>query len=495
MKHSISRKIFMIVSGMIISVILLYLLINSLAVESYYISTKQETLKSVYNYINNQYNKNIDFQDMELELDRIDANKNVNIVIYDSSNNEIYISGKNFIKPYYSSETIEINKNTEVLMPNYTFKKKICSCEDYEISLHSDKKLKSDFIILSGKLDNGYYVIIRMSVESIQESVRIYNKLLIMISFVTIILSAIITYIFSKRFTKPILELSEIAQSMSNLDFSKKYNVKTNDEIGNLGKSINALSDKLETTINKLKKSNSELERDIEEKSKIDEMRKQFISDVSHELKTPIALIQGYAEGLQENVVKDEESKQYYCSIILDEAEKMNKLVMQLLTLSKLEYGNEEVRKQEFNLTKLIDDILKKFSVILSEKQINVDFTTKDNIYVNADEFMIDQVVSNYLNNAVNHIAGDRKIVIELSKNENKVRVTVFNTGENIPEEELYKIWNRFYKADKSRNRESGGTGIGLSLVKAIISKHDNKYGIENRENGVAFWFELDVAE
>ena len=495
MKHSISRKIFMIVSGMIISVILLYLLINSLAVESYYISTKQETLKSVYNYINSQYNKNIDFKDMELELDRIDANKNVNIVIYDSSNNEIYISGKNFIKPYYSSETIEIDKNTEALMLNYTFKKKICSCENYEISLHSDKKLKSDFIILSGKLDNGYYVIIRMSVESIQESVRIYNRLLIMISFVTVILSAIITYILSKRFTKPILELSEIAQSMSNLDFSKKYNAKTNDEIGTLGKSINSLSGKLETTINKLKKSNSELERDIEEKSKIDEMRKQFISDVSHELKTPIALIQGYAEGLQENVVKDEESKQYYCSIILDEAEKMNKLVMQLLTLSKLEYGNEEVRKQEFNLTKLIDDILKKFSVILSEKQINVDFTTKNNIYVNADEFMIDQVVSNYLNNAVNHISGDRKIDIELLRNENKVRVTVFNTGENIPEEELYKIWNRFYKADKSRNREAGGTGIGLSLVKAIISKHDNKYGVENRENGVAFWFELDVAE
>lgn len=255
------------------------------------------------------------------------------------------------------------------------------------------------------------------------------------------------------------------------------------------------MSDKLEITIKQLRDNNIELEKDIEEKSKIDEMRKQFISDVSHELKTPIALIQGYAEGLIENVNDDEESRKFYAEVILDESNKMDALVKQLLELMKLEYGKRDFNNDNFDVVELINEVIRKCKVMIDEKKINIKFEIKEPIMVYADEFYIEQVVTNYFTNAIKHamdVDGNKEIEIKVEKKENKVRISVFNTGENIPEEHIQKIWGRFYKEDTSRNRANGGTGIGLALVKAIMNNYQNNYGVINRENGVEFYFELD---
>jgi len=282
---------------------------------------------------------------------------------------------------------------------------------------------------------------------------------------------------------------------MSKLDFSKKYQITdADDEINNLGKSINLMSDKLESTIKQLRETNKELEKDIEEKSQIDEMRKQFISDVSHELKTPIALIQGYSEGLIENVNTDEESRKFYAEVILDEAEKMDALVKQLLELMKLEYGKRKFNNTEFDIVELIKEVIRRCDVMIKEKEIDVELNEIKPVYITADSFYIDQVVTNYITNAIKHaekVNGEKKIIINIDeKNNDKVRVRVFNTGEKIPEIELDRIWKRFYKVDSSRNRENGGTGIGLALVKAIMNNYHNDYGIQNKEDGVEFYFE-----
>ena len=260
---------------------------------------------------------------------------------------------------------------------------------------------------------------------------------------------------------------------------------------------MNTVSDKLEITIKQLKDTNIELEKDIEQKSKIDEMRKQFISDVSHELKTPIAIIQGYAEGLKENVNTDEESRNYYAEVILDEAGKMDKLVKQLLELMKLEYGKREFNNQKFNIVELIHEVIRKSNVMYEEQNIKVEVEGEDPTYVFADDFYIEQIVTNYFTNAIKHVKevqGEKKIkfTIRLNEQTNKVRISVHNTGENINEEDLNRIWNRFYKVDSSRNRTDGGSGIGLSLVKAIMMNYGNSYGAFNTENGVEFYFELD---
>lgn len=207
-----------------------------------------------------------------------------------------------------------------------------------------DVKTGISYELLSSQLDNGYLLYIRIPLTSIEESVKISNNFLYLMAGFTILISAVIVSFVTRKFADPILELNNIAKKMANLDFSHKYRITdAEDEINNLGKSINVMSDKLERTIKQLRRTNIELEKDIEEKSKIDEMRKSFISDVSHELKTPIALIQGYSEGLLENVNTDEESRRFYAEVILDETNKMDKLVKQLLELMTIEYGKENL--------------------------------------------------------------------------------------------------------------------------------------------------------
>ena len=227
-------------------------------------------------------------------------------------------------------------------------------------------------------------------------------------------------------------------------------------------------------------------------------MRKQFISDVSHELKTPIALIQGYSEGLLENVNSDEESRRFYAEVILDETNKMDKLVKQLLELMKLEYGKREFNNKEFDINELISEVIRRCKVMAEENNITVEFQPKESLNVFADDFYIEQVITNYFTNAIKNakkINNEKKVCIttNIDKKLNKARISVFNTGENIPDEDLDRIWGRFYKVDTSRNRNSGGSGIGLSLVKAIMSNYENNFGVINRENGVEFYFDIDL--
>ena len=312
-----------------------------------------------------------------------------------------------------------------------------------------------------------------------------------------IIIAAIIASVIANKFTKPILQLNKITKKMANLDFSSRYRISdTEDEINMLGRNINEMSDKLEVTIKQLRQNNTELEQDIEEKSKIDEMRRQFISDVSHELKTPIALIQGYAEGLIENVNSDEESRKFYAEVILDESNKMDEMVKRLLELMKLEYQERKFNDTNFDLTELIKEELRRQTVVIKERNINVEFDDSKKVMICADQEYIEQVVNNYLTNAIKHADeknGNKKIIIRTEEtDENKIRLFVYNTGEKIPEEYIKKIWGRFYKVDSSRNRNQGGTGIGLALVKAIMNNYNNKYGVRNFEDGVEFYCDLN---
>ena len=279
---------------------------------------------------------------------------------------------------------------------------------------------------------------------------------------------------------------------MSDLDFEAKYESKVGNEIDVLGDNFNRMSSQLETTISELKSANNELQRDIEDKIKIDKMRKEFLDNVSHELKTPIALIQGYAEGLKENISDDPESREFYCDVIMDEASKMNKLVKNLLTLNQLESGKDAVVMERFDIVSLIRGVLQTMNIMIGQKEANVIFEAEKPVYVWADEFKIEEVVTNYVSNALNHLDGEKEIEIKLQDEDNRVKISVFNTGTPIPEADVPNLWNKFYKVDKARTREYGGSGIGLSIVKAIMESMNQEYGVQNFDNGVEFWFTLD---
>ena len=486
---SVRFKLFFTMCVVILVIILSLVLINSIVLENFYIYFKTATIKQVYQKVNDYYNTENTNVDLETELKKIAYKNNFDILIKTDTNLIIFTSDREFLSSTYILKDINEIKSKNIEENETKINVKVTTDEVNNVS----------YMFLTGILDNGYVLYIRMPISPIEESVKISNTVLLMIGGITLVVAGIIASFISRKFTNPILQLNDIANKMAKLDFSKKYRITdTEDEINELGRSINTMSDKLEATIKELQKNNIELEKDIEEKSKIDEMRKQFISDVSHELKTPIALIQGYAEGLIENVNSDEESRKFYAEVILDETNKMDKLVKQLLELMKLEYGKREFDNEKFNINELINEVLRKCSVMINEKNIKVYFENKEPIYVYADEFYMDQIITNYLTNAIKHaeeVEKENKIEIKVEKVSNKIRVSVFNTGENIPEEDLQRIWGRFYKLDSSRNRQDGGSGIGLALVKAIMNNYQNEYGVENKKNGVEFYFDMDISD
>ena len=496
MKASLGIKLFITVCLMFIFLILIVLFLNTTLLEKYYRQQKSQSLVNVFNEATSYFSdRTIDStSDFILELQRIDTTKNIEVVVCDLDDNVLLFSSNNFLKNGLFVPRITGDGETE-----FSLDYMLNSLSDdvpYLIKSSNDRRFSSEFITLYGRLKSGYFIILRTPLESIRESVSISNRFLLLVGLFCTFLTSAITYFVSMTFTKPIRELCDIAERMSDLDFSKKYTVETDDEIGKLGMSINKLSASLEKTIKSLKETNMELEKDVEETSKISEMRNQFISDVSHELKTPIALIQGYAEGLNDGIVEDEESKKHYIEVILDEANKMSNLTKDLLDLSRLEYGKEELKYEVFNITELAQNTMKKNELLFNEKEIKYELISEKDCKVKADHTRIEQVLTNYISNAIKNISGEKRIVCTIKETENgKIHVSVINTGNHIDEEDIPRLWTRFYKVDTSRNRSAGGTGIGLSLVKAIMVQHHNDYGVKNVENGVEFWFELDRSE
>jgi signal transduction histidine kinase len=517
MKKSLRRRIYFILTGSIIAIIIFYWALNSLILEDYYISKKKHTLVAAYMIINKSYNENV--EDMTLEFEKIDKNKNVDIGVRTREKQYVYSSngqpqpgikdppippGTEAVPPPTSSNAKE-EKNSgkadkdkfDGIAMNFfrmETQELLEKNDNYSIEKVYDDRLKSSYIFLTAQLDNGYYLFLRTPLESINESVNISNQFLIISGVLVSLISAIIMYIISRNITKPIMDLSSIAQSMANFDFTKKYTMKTEDEIDVLGESINTLSEQLEQKISELKLANIELRRDLDQKLKIDEMRKDFLSNVSHELKTPIALIQGYAEGLQDNIITDDESRKYYLEVIMDEADKMNIMVRKLLTLNQLEFGKDVISVRRFDIVDMIKCLLNKSEILTASKDITLSLNSPEKLYVWADEFMIEEVFMNYITNALNHIAGEKAIDINVEENGEIARISVSNTGSHIPEDELDKVWISFYKVDKARTREYGGSGIGLSVVKAAMDLHKQKYGGYNTEEGITFWFELDCS-
>ena len=372
----------------------------------------------------------------------------------------------------------------------------LLSTDSYTLQKVYDSRLKDDYLELWGTTESGYTVLLRTPIQGIKDNVAISSQLITYVGLGILICGIILAYLMSGYITKPIKQLSHLSERMSEMDFEAKYEGNAKDELGILGNSMNELSDKLQENISQLKTANLELQRDIDKKEKIEEMRTDFLSNVSHELKTPIALIQGYAEGLKDGITEDPESMEFYCDVIIDEANKMNNMVKKLLTLNQIEFGDSDLTMERFNLGELINSVVNANELRANQKDTHIVFDAseedKKHCYVWADEIKVEEVVTNYLSNAINHTDSKKNITVRMEKNDDDVKVIVYNSGNNIPEADLEHIWDKFYKVDKARTREYGGNGIGLSIVKAIMNSLGKKCGCENVSDGVEFWFTLD---
>lgn len=483
MKKSIKKQFACIFIGLMAATIILCWILNTVFLQSYYITDKEKALLNAYERLNES--SDLQGEAFEIEFETICSTSNIDALIVDGN-------GKQSISTVYDSRGLMaqlfeylINKNTRGI--------DILKKEDsYTLQRVRDNRIASDFLEIWGYLGEGRVFIMRTPIESIKESVGIANRFLAYVGIVAIIISGCLIWLVSKKVTEPILELADISERMSELDFTVKYEVNGENEVALLGENINKLSSTLEKTISELKTANNELKSDIEKKEQIDEMRKEFLSNVSHELKTPIALIQGYAEGLKECINDDEESRDFYCEVIMDEAGRMNTMVKKLLTLNQLEFGNEIITMERFDIVGLISGVIQSIDILAKQKEVTINFNYAEPIYVWADEFKTEEVVRNYLSNALNHAAYEKMIDVKICSKGDLARISVFNTGNPIPGEALDKLWVKFYKVDKARTREYGGSGIGLSIVKAIMESFNRAYGVINYDNGVEFWFELD---
>ena len=487
MKHSIKRQMAGIFITVLAATFLCVSLINAFFLKDYYMSEKKKAIVSAYEVLNQGISGGlVGDEQFKTSMELICNTDNISIFVMDNSgepklatNRDYQILQRKLYSYIFEADT----KNSTVLDKE----------ENYTIRESRERVSQADYLEIVGTLDSGEPFIMQTAIESIRDSAAISTQFFIYVALTAMVFGSVLIWWLSRRISEPILELTDISRRMTELDFNAKFTSGSDNEIGVLGAHMNEMSENLEKTISELKTANNELQRDIEQKTQIDEMRKEFLSNVSHELKTPIALIQGYAEGLKECINDDAESRDFYCEVIMDEAQKMNTMVKNLLSLNQLEFGNDVVTMERFDIVALIRNVLNSSKILMDQKEIHLIFKEEEPVYVWADEFKIEEVVTNYISNAIHHCEFDKVIEVKIQREDSLVRVSVFNTGQPIPEEDLDKVWIKFFKVDKARTREYGGSGIGLSIVKAIMDSLHRECGVRNYDNGVEFWFELDA--
>ena len=491
---SIRSKLLLTFILLIISLVSIGLLINLFFLETFYIHQKTITIKDSSQKLQELYQQ-YDKDDLISYVDNLEKSHGFSIEILSNNGLTLYSTLKGDSKLKLSLLDKEQIKNAK---PNVSENgmsrlKHALKNQSFYVTKTNLKSIDLEFLLVGSKLDRNKILIIRTPITSINESVAIYNYFLIYIGLALLCVGTVIGLIFARSFTKPILEINKMAKEMTSLSFTRKWKQSRRDELGQLGYSMNELSRILSNFIEKLNIKNINLSNELEEKVQFEKKRRTFISNVSHELKTPITIIQSYTEGLQVGIYQSEEEKQEYLDIIMDEANKMEKMVFDLLNLSKLQNSKVEVYLEEVNLNKLVNEIIRLYSPQFNDNQINFQFVenSNDEGTVATDRLKVTHIINNYINNALTHVNGESQIQISISENENEYKVSVFNSGKCIPESEIDVIWESFYRSDTARNREKGNVGLGLSIVKELSIMINAKIGVQNENDGVTFWLEL----
>ena len=488
MRHSIKKQLIFSFLFITTGTFLMCWFVNLLFFELYYMQTRKQTLQDTYEIIDDwSRNGDINSEEFDDTLLRICSTYNIEFIIADA--------GANIIKTSISEYEEFLSQLQNAVVARMEAATDTEGEGAYIITNVLDEERAIEYLVMWGKLGDGNFFMLRTSLEGIRDNAHLANGFMFNVGTAIVVISSLVILLISKRISDPILELTKISERMAKLDFDAKYTKRGDNEIDVLGSNFNKMSETLEETIRQLKNANLELQKDVENKTRIDNLRKEFLANVSHELKTPIALIQGYAEGLKENVSDDPEQREFYLDVIMDETMKMNQMVKKLMTLNQLEFGEDKPEMEYFNVVSLLEYFIQSSEIITKQKGIEVIFEEPSPVYVWADEHMTEEVFRNYFNNAIQYADGDKQIRVSVTPLEDvgKVRIGVFNTGRRIDEDVKKRLWDKFYKADKARSREYGGSGIGLSIVKAMMEAMGQAFGVENKENGVEFWFELET--
>ena len=484
---------FVVIIGVMIAILLIF---NYAFLEKLYLSKKQNDMKEAYEDIGSivvEYSEGkTDEAGLIEDLNVICSAKSLKGIIVESGWNTVYTNERNTDKMIAHIRDIILTENNIILADknrSVIEKTDVYTLLEYHSDINGERLVE-----LCGNLSESRYVLLTYEMTDMIDTISVINTIILIVGLIMLGITIFLAFIYSSRFTKPIRDLSHIAKRMSVLDFDARYTGDDKSEIGLLGQSMNDLSAELEKNITKLKSANIELQKDIENKEMAHRRQNEFLSDVSHELKTPIAIIEGYAEALKEGIARDPETMREYCDIIIDESNKMNVMVRQLLSIKQMESDSHGPEIERFSITDMVRSVINANLLNINKKGIEIVFDQKnEDVEVWADQSMTEQVITNYVTNAINHSNG--KIRVYYEPMDSVLRLHVWNSGENIPESHIDDIWNKFYKVDKARTREYGGNGIGLSIVKAIMEQHGRDFGVKNTADGVDFWCDLDCGK
>ena len=481
---STRHRLLFLTSVLIIFIIVMFWLFNTLFMSYAYRREKLEGMENVYAQLEDASLNGIIYDGVyEKDLEQLSYNHNVDIVVLSYDGSVIITSGR---------EKRNTNRLLDAYFSNQDKDKIMVHTSTYDIKMYEDEYIDEEFLVLTGTLSDGNIILVKYAMANMRRLIEVFDESMIIVAVIAFVFAFLLVEVYASILTRPIVELTEISKKMSELDFGVKYRPrKIKTEVDILGEHVNSMSDSLEDTYVKLQKANAELAKDIELRDENAKMRSDFLAAVSHELKTPIAIIQGYAEGLNEGMADDPEDREYYTNVIIDEADKMNKIVGRLLALDDLEYGIGEFDSSRFNLVDLIRGIVDAHKNLIEQNDITIEYDIEEDIYVDSVDDLIEMTFTNYLTNAIHYCEGDKIVKIALIDKDDMICVTVFNTGDAIPEDAIPRLFDRFYKVDKARSREYGGSGIGLSIVKTAMNLINGKCGVYNSKNGVTFWFEI----
>ncbi len=476
--RSITKKWMLAIVILLTILIGAMILLNSIFLEKYYIFKTKDTFIEEYEAILEESNgqRNPKLNDILRRRDSVSGYKYLVV-------NEKYDVVLSSAPEFQEGDRLNLSKfQKEFIAKNES---ELMAGEIFYEALERDENNQYD-ITLAARLRKDHYLLITKPLQQVSDNVDIANDFFIMIGIGILIIGVMIANFMSRRIVRPILDITEITSKIADLDFSERYHGTLKDEVGILGKSINKISEKLSSTIGDLKRANADLKKEIQ-------LQKRFLASVSHEFKTPVGLIRGYTESLHLGMAKDTEEAKEFTGIILKETDHLNRLISDIIFLMHIDSGIFKMKMRDFDLSKSIRGVVNKFSQMPNDKTFDFSVEIPHTLQVHGDEGRLIQVLENLISNATRHVTPGGILEIIASEESDLVKVEIYNSGDQIPEEHLSHLFDAFYSAQDSRSRNKTGTGLGLSIVNSIIQKHGGQCGVNNKENGVVFWFDLPI--
>lgn len=452
-KNNLRYKIFLYLTVFSLSILLCIWLFQVIFLDGYYKWYKTKELINTIETITTTYNED----NYEEILDNISYDRGVCIELI-KNNKLVYISNlynkgcmANINGNYdYKSDFIK-NDNTSA---RYTLK---------------NPRFNNQTLVLGLKINTNTHLFVSASLEPIDATVRILRSQLFYITILVIILSLVVSYFISRKISKPIIKMKNKAHEMATGNYNVTFEKSDIEEINELSKTLNYACSELVKT---------------------EDLRRELMANVSHDLKTPLTMIKAYAELIRDVTHNDEEKMNKNLNTIIEETDRLNILVNDILELSKMKSNSTPLEIEEFDLNELIKKIISRYDIYIEKENYKIEYKEQKDLIIKADKKRMEQVIYNLINNAINYTGDDKKVFIRIKQDKHKIRVEIKDTGKGIEKKDLEYIWDKYYKVDKTHSRVQIGSGIGLSIVKNILISHKFEYGVESKINkGTTFYF------